>query len=57
MHEEEDFKLFRAFQEGRILVGKNGSVKLQMLVKGFSPIQVASCFVQMALWNSSVELL
>ena len=37
------------------MLAKSGFVRTQIITKGISAIQVASCYIQMAKWNPSVE--
>jgi hypothetical protein len=54
MMSEEGFTLHRNLQQGRVLIGKDGSVKTQVILKGTTPIRAASVYIQMARWNTAV---
>jgi uncharacterized protein YueI len=41
--------------EGRVLYNKNNCVKTQLMIKGLTSVQAASCYIQMASWNPSVD--
>ena len=53
---EADYKIHKNIAEGRVLIGNNGSVKSQFLVKGFPAEQIAEKYIQMTAWNPEIEL-
>jgi len=55
MLKDELYKIHKNLEEGRIMLAKSGFVRTQVITKGISAIQVASCYIQMAKWNPSVE--
>ena len=54
MLRDEGYKLSKNMQEGRVLVS-NKWVRTQIIVKGVTPLQAASCYIQMSEWNPSVS--
>lgn len=49
------FKVNKHMEEGRTLLSKSGFVRTQLITKGISATQIASCYLQMLKWNPSVQ--